>query len=300
MVLLEDAQPRADGRRVGEDEDLPAVCGRVRRDHVLEPLELLVVDGDLVARVLGGTEDSRAEADEQGLLGDLPLELHGRLAMDAQHRFEVGLVRGELVDALQVMVAADHFVRHVERGEELGRQLMARGRASEEFVRLVRAYGLGLAKVTQAHERRRDAAALGILQNRHEVLPPGLIVLHLARVEVQVAQDCDQELVVTRDRALLLLDAQLVLVVRLAGKIAAERLRFRGRGRLRVPTHFRNPAHDPSLLADPRGHRDALALAHHDRPAAAEAGRGGEQRIGPATERNDSQDSHGGDHGHRS
>ena len=82
MRHLEDAQPGADGRRVGEDEDLPAVCGRVRRDKVLEPLELLVVDGDLVARVLGGAEDRGAEADEQGLLGDLPLELHGRLACE--------------------------------------------------------------------------------------------------------------------------------------------------------------------------------------------------------------------------
>ena len=82
MRHLEDAQPGADGRRVGEDEDLPAVCGRVRRDDVLEPLELLVVDGDLVARVLGGAEDRRAEADAQGLLGDLPLELHGRLACE--------------------------------------------------------------------------------------------------------------------------------------------------------------------------------------------------------------------------
>jgi len=225
--------------------------------------------------------------------GSIAFLLTRALAMDAQHRFEVGLVRGELVDALEVMVAADHLVRHVEGGEELGRQLVARGRASEEFVRLVRAHGLGLAKVTQAHERRRDAAALGILQNGLEVLPAGLIVLHLARVEVQVAQDCDQELVVTRNRALLLLDAQLVLVVRLAGKIAVERLRFRGRGRHCVPTHFRNPAHDPSLLADPRGHRDALALAHHDWPAAAEAGRGGQQRIGPATDRNEQDDAHG-------
>ena len=44
---LKHAQARADGRRVREDEDLPAVCRRVRLDNVLEPLELLVVDGHL-------------------------------------------------------------------------------------------------------------------------------------------------------------------------------------------------------------------------------------------------------------
>ena len=71
------------------------------------------------------------------------------LAVDAQHRIEVGLVRGELVDALEVMVAADDLVRHVEGREELGGQLVARCGAREEFVRLVGAHlvwgvGLGL------------------------------------------------------------------------------------------------------------------------------------------------------------
>ena len=39
VVLLEHAQPRADRRRVREDEDLPALLGRVRRDDVLKPLQ---------------------------------------------------------------------------------------------------------------------------------------------------------------------------------------------------------------------------------------------------------------------
>ena len=96
---------------------------------------------------------------------------------------------------------------------------------------------LGLAKVTQAHERRRDAAALGILKNGQEVLPAGLIVLHLARVEVQVAQHRDHELVVARHLALLLLDAQLASVVRLAGHVAVKRARFRARHEARLANH---------------------------------------------------------------
>ena len=60
VARLQHAQARADGRRMREDEDLPAVCRRVRLDNVLEPLELLVVDGHLVARVLCGAEDGRA------------------------------------------------------------------------------------------------------------------------------------------------------------------------------------------------------------------------------------------------
>eukprot|EP00964_Phaeocystis_antarctica_P100124 scaffold65821_cov25-Phaeocystis_antarctica.AAC.1 len=60
-----------------EDEDLPAVCRRVRLDNVLEPLELLVVDGHLVARVLCGAEDGRAwrlKASEVGDVGGGALE----------------------------------------------------------------------------------------------------------------------------------------------------------------------------------------------------------------------------------
>eukprot|EP00964_Phaeocystis_antarctica_P052407 scaffold30682_cov21-Phaeocystis_antarctica.AAC.1 len=67
--------------------------------------------------------------------------------MDAQHRIEVGLVRRELVDALEVVIAADDLVRHVEGRKELGGQLVARSGAREELVRLVRAHlgwGLGL------------------------------------------------------------------------------------------------------------------------------------------------------------
>ena len=78
MRRLEDAQPGADGRRVGEDEDLPAVGGRMRRDEFLEPLELLLVDGDLVARVLGGAEDRGACRRKARQVGDVggggPLE----------------------------------------------------------------------------------------------------------------------------------------------------------------------------------------------------------------------------------
>ena len=68
---LKHAQARADGRRVREDEDLPAVCRRVRLDNVLEPLELLVVDGHLVARVLCGAEDGRAWRLKASGVGDV-------------------------------------------------------------------------------------------------------------------------------------------------------------------------------------------------------------------------------------
>ena len=45
------------------------------------------------------------------------------------------------------------------------------------------------------------------------MLAADFVVLHLARIEVQVAQDGDRELVVVRQHALLLLLAELVLII---------------------------------------------------------------------------------------
>ena len=180
---------------MGEDEDLPAVGGRVGRDDLLEPRELLVVDRHLVRRVLGAAEDGRAEADEQRLLGNLALELHRRLVVRLEHRLEVGLVGRELVDPLEVVVPADHLVRHVERAEELRRQLVARRRAGEELLRLLRPHRLRLAEVAEGAEHRRLPLRLRILEDRQHVPAARAVVLHLPRVEVEVAEDGHRELV---------------------------------------------------------------------------------------------------------
>jgi len=58
VVLLQHAKTRANGRSVCENEDLPALRRRVRRDQILEPLKLLIVDGYLVRGVLCRAEDS--------------------------------------------------------------------------------------------------------------------------------------------------------------------------------------------------------------------------------------------------
>ena len=214
VVVLQHAQPGPDRRRVREDEDLPALARRVRLHEVLEPGDLRVVDDHLVRRVLGLAEDRRPEADEQRLLGDLARELRAGLAVDAAEGLEVLLVRGELVDALEVVVAADDLVVRAEAAEELGRELVAGRRAREELRRVLRVDGLRLAEVAEADDRRLDAAPLRVLQNLDDVLPAAHVVVHLARVHVQIPEDRDAELVPVGHRALVVLDAQLVGVKR--------------------------------------------------------------------------------------
>ena len=62
-------------------------------DGLLEPLKLLVVDEDLVRRVLCRAEHGRSHAHDQSLVGDLVAELRRLLA----EIFEVGLSGGDRV-----------------------------------------------------------------------------------------------------------------------------------------------------------------------------------------------------------
>ena len=82
-----------------------------------------------------------------------------------------------------------------ERREELCRQLVALGGAREELVGLVGPHGLGLAQIAETHQSCGDTAALGVLQNWQEVVATNLIVLHFARVQMEVAQNRHSKLV---------------------------------------------------------------------------------------------------------
>ena len=65
------------------------VLGRVRLDRVDPPLELLLIHEDLVRGVLRIAEDRRADANDEGLLGDLVAELRRLLAEARQVSLEV-------------------------------------------------------------------------------------------------------------------------------------------------------------------------------------------------------------------
>mmetsp|Transcript_16867 Transcript_16867/g.39976 ORF Transcript_16867/g.39976 Transcript_16867/m.39976 type:complete len:305 (+) Transcript_16867:1062-1976(+) len=197
VVLLQDAESGAVGRGVGEDEYLPPLVGRVVLEGLLEPLALLLVDGDLVGGVLGVAEDGGGKADEEGLVGDLADEVGAGLFVGAEEQLEVLGVRGELVDALEVVVAADDLVGDAEGPEEVGGRLVADGGAGEQLAGVggVVVAVLGLAEVAQGAEGDVAVGLAGLAEDGQPLGPAGLVVLHLARVDVQVSQDGDAELV---------------------------------------------------------------------------------------------------------
>ena len=159
---LQHAQAGADDGCVAEAEDLPAVTRRVIGDGLLEPRDLLVVHHHLVRRVLRRAELGRAEADDERLVSDLVAELRRLLAELAQVDLEVGLVREELVDALQVVVAAHHVELRPEAVEEVMRELEALGGAREERSRAGAVLGL-----TEVAERDHE---LGRVRRREDLL----------------------------------------------------------------------------------------------------------------------------------
>mmetsp|Transcript_60690 Transcript_60690/g.157812 ORF Transcript_60690/g.157812 Transcript_60690/m.157812 type:complete len:200 (-) Transcript_60690:315-914(-) len=195
MVLLQNAQPRADRRSMCEDEYLPALRGRVADNQVLEPLELLVVNGHLVRGVLSAAKHSRAQANKQGLLGNEPRELRRGLAMNAHEGLQVCLVSREFIDPFKVVVATNDLVWHIEGRQEFGGQLMALGCTCEELVCLFWPYRLGLPQITQTDECGSNVSLVPLLEKWLDVVSACVVVIHLPWVEVEVSKNGNDELV---------------------------------------------------------------------------------------------------------
>jgi len=66
---------------VRENEDLPVLFGRVSLHKILEPVNLFLIDRDLVTRVDRIPEQGASHAHEEGLLGDLAAKVGRLLAM---------------------------------------------------------------------------------------------------------------------------------------------------------------------------------------------------------------------------
>mmetsp|Transcript_26417 Transcript_26417/g.57363 ORF Transcript_26417/g.57363 Transcript_26417/m.57363 type:complete len:250 (-) Transcript_26417:69-818(-) len=156
-------------------------------DGLLKPLELLLVNVHLVRGVGGIAEHRRADAHNQRLRGHHVGELGGLLAEDAQVRLKVLLVRLELVDALEVVVAA-----HNVEGDAKAVKILAHQREALTCAR-VQLLGLGavlrLAEVTKGDEE----GVGGVLEDGLHVLTALEGVLQVTRVHVQIAQDAQGE-----------------------------------------------------------------------------------------------------------
>eukprot|EP00967_Tisochrysis_lutea_P115002 scaffold183818_cov25-Tisochrysis_lutea.AAC.3 len=112
------------------------------------------------------------------------------------------------------MVSTDDLVRHAERAEVLGGQLVAARSAGEKLWR-GRLTWLGFSEVSERDECRAHSALLRVFEYRNDVFASLVIVIHLARIYVQVSQDGHRKLICARQVAgVLLLFTQPVLVER--------------------------------------------------------------------------------------
>lgn len=131
VILLYYAYAGTVGGGVGEDEYTPSLVGGIFLDQILEPIDLILVDDDLVTRVLGIPERRRAQSHEERLLGHPTAELGGFLAVQFHHPPQIARVGVEFVDALEVVIAAYYLVWNAEAAEEVGRHGMTQRRSRE-------------------------------------------------------------------------------------------------------------------------------------------------------------------------
>jgi len=81
VIFLQNSQPTSVGRGVSEYEHLPAIFGRMGLYEIFKPVDLSLINGDLVRGVDCITEDSGAHADKEGFVCDLLAELGRFLLM---------------------------------------------------------------------------------------------------------------------------------------------------------------------------------------------------------------------------
>ena len=109
--------------------------------------------------------------------------------------FQVRLVGLKFVNALNVVVAPNDLIRDPKAAKILGRQLVARCGAGIELggVGGIVVTVLGLAQVSEGTQRDVAVGILGLLEDWEQVRPASGVIIHLARVDVQVANDADEE-----------------------------------------------------------------------------------------------------------
>ena len=200
VILLQHAKTGPVGGSMGEDHNLPSLRSGVVLDRLFEPSKLFIVNGNFVRSVCGVTENSRTKTDEEGLLSDQAAKLRRRLAVGLQVDFKVFLVCGELVQAFKIVVSADNLIRNAERSKIFSGEFMACSGSSKEFrwvFRVVVAV-LGLAKISKRNKGNISILFLAFLEDWHPLLSASFVILHLSRINVQITQNTDHELIRSR------------------------------------------------------------------------------------------------------
>mmetsp|Transcript_73691 Transcript_73691/g.204963 ORF Transcript_73691/g.204963 Transcript_73691/m.204963 type:complete len:243 (+) Transcript_73691:1190-1918(+) len=156
-------------------------------DDLLEPIELLLVDRDLVGCVPRCAEGRGSEADHENFLGDLVAKLWCLLAEDPQVCLQVRFVGVELVESFEVVVAAHYVELAIEAIEILAHELEAWRSPRKKLLRPCAV--LGFSEVAERDKER----PWRVLQCLLHVFPTLVSVFHVSRVDVEVTKDPQRE-----------------------------------------------------------------------------------------------------------
>jgi len=98
----------------------------------------------------------------------------------------------------RTVIAPDQFVRDTKGFQVIGRQLVAGRRARKEFRRIVM-HSFRLAQIAEADEGGVICSSTTTGRSAKDaapVLAARLVVAHIARIQVQIAQDAHEEFIV--------------------------------------------------------------------------------------------------------
>mmetsp|Transcript_3850 Transcript_3850/g.5615 ORF Transcript_3850/g.5615 Transcript_3850/m.5615 type:complete len:295 (+) Transcript_3850:400-1284(+) len=133
VILLQHTQSRPIRRSMREHKDLPSILRLVRLNKVLKPVNLCLVNGNLMRSEFRITEQSGAHTHKKCLIGNLTAELRSFLVVCTEVYLKVLLVGFKLVKPLKIVVTPDNVVGDTHGAEEFRSHFMAHGGTGEEF-----------------------------------------------------------------------------------------------------------------------------------------------------------------------
>mmetsp|Transcript_2585 Transcript_2585/g.3843 ORF Transcript_2585/g.3843 Transcript_2585/m.3843 type:complete len:470 (-) Transcript_2585:387-1796(-) len=116
VIFLQYPQATAVGRSVRKDENFPTSVGGMLFQQILEPIDLGFVNNDLVRCVRCLPKNGRTQSHQQRLIGNFATKLRRRLAVLFQKELQILSIRTEFVNAFQVMIPPNYFVRDTKTG----------------------------------------------------------------------------------------------------------------------------------------------------------------------------------------
>ena len=197
VILLQHTQSRSIRRRMRKYEDLPSILSLVRLHEVLKPVNLLLVNGDLMRGEFRITEKSGAHTHKKRLVSNLTAELRSFLVVCAEVNLEVLLVGFKLVKSLKVVVSTDNVVGDAHGAEKFSSHFVAHGGTGEKLTvgfRIVVTV-FGLAQISERDNGDISVLCLGLFEDWQEVALTSLIIFHFTRINVQISQYSNYEFI---------------------------------------------------------------------------------------------------------